>query len=555
MKSVFTAAFSLLIFTMSCFCYAGTQSRGSDKTQAENCIIQINCTDDLNHFINQCITGYNSINPDVHFTVTSDPVKSDDFKGISFRSSENGPSDNYQFKVVVGHSAVVPVFNSSNPLLKLISEKGISSPDVLKILTERTYWSQIFNGGPDNPVQIIAENNQVITCLAKYCRTDPSLFKQISIMSAGELIRAIRNNVNAIGFCKLPDLLSAETGQLPENLSFMPVDKNSNNRIDAFEMIYDNTEELSRGIQIGKYPSALCTDIFAAMQVKPTDKNTIAFLDWLITGGNHTAAASGFTSLVQLEKESSLYNLTGLKVTGTNNEPTRSTGIWLFLISIVILIGIITVLIFGFSGKKESVSSSNPVTPVRAFSWNSIRIPKGLYFDKSHTWSFLEKDGKVRIGIDDFLQHVTGSITNVRLKQNGEFIRRGEKILTLVRNGKQLNIHSPISGTIAGKNVSLGEDSSFLNKSPFDEGWIYLVEPVNWEREIQFMLMSEKYRDWIKEEFSRLKDFLSNILNAGKPAYANLILQDGGELTDNVLADLDPELWEDFQIHFIDSCK
>ncbi len=554
MKSVFATVYSLLFFTMSCFCNAGTQSSVSDKIKAENGIIQINCTEDLSHFINSCITDFNSSNPDVHFVVTSDPVKSNDFKGIYFRSSENSKSENFPFKVVVGHSAVVPVFNSSNPLLKVIPEKGISSSDVLKILTVRTDWSQIFNGGPDNPVQIFVEDEQVIACLARFCRTDPSLFKQISVPGADGLIESVSKNVYAIGFCRLSDLLSAETGKLPANLAFMPLDKNSNGRIDTFEMIYGNTEELSRGIMIGKYPSVLCTDIIAAMQAKPSDKNTIAFLDWLITSGNHNASASGFTSLVQMEKESSLVNLTGLKV-ANSVEPTRSTGIWLFLISIIILIGIITALLFGLSGKKEPVPAVEHVTPVRAFTWNSIRIPKGLYFDKSHTWSFLEKDGRIRIGIDDFLQHITGIITNIKLKEAGDYVRRGEKILTLVRNGKQLNIYSPISGTIVGNNVSLNKDSSSVNKSPFDEGWIYLIEPVNWEREIQFMFMSEKYRDWIREEFSRLKDFLSNLLNSERPAYANLIYQDGGELTDNVLADLDPESWEDFQIHFIDTSK
>ncbi len=35
----------------------------------------------------------------------------------------------------------------------------------------------------------------------------------------------------------------------------------------------------------------------------------------------------------------------------------------------------------------------------------------------------------------------------------------------------------------------------------------------------------------------------------------NVILQDGGQLTDNVLADLGPEVWEDFQTNFIDKSK
>jgi hypothetical protein len=33
------------------------------------------------------------------------------------------------------------------------------------------------------------------------------------------------------------------------------------------------------------------------------------------------------------------------------------------------------------------------------------------------------------------------------------------------------------------------------------------------------------------------------------------VLQDGGELTDNLLEKLGPEVWEDFQVNFIDKSR
>ena len=71
-------------------------------------------------------------------------------------------------------------------------------------------------------------------------------------------------------------------------------------------------------------------------------------------------------------------------------------------------------------------------------------------------------------------------------------------------------------------------------------------------REIRFMFMSEKYQEWIKDEIIRLKEFFAAAFTPGKLAYSTVILQDGGELNDNVLADLEPEVWEDFQRNFID---
>ena len=64
------------------------------------------------------------------------------------------------------------------------------------------------------------------------------------------------------------------------------------------------------------------------------------------------------------------------------------------------------------------------------------------------------------------------------------------------------------------------------------------------------MIMWEKYKEWLKSEFTRLKDFLALSVkpNAG---YAH-VLQDGGAPKDGVLEDLGPEVWEDFQTGFLD---
>jgi glycine cleavage system H lipoate-binding protein len=167
----------------------------------------------------------------------------------------------------------------------------------------------------------------------------------------------------------------------------------------------------------------------------------------------------------------------------------------------------------------------------------------------------MEKDGIIRVGIDDFLQHITGSITRIMMREPGEFVRRGEKMLTLIKDGKQLNLYAPVSGTIKSQNTFLKKDSSRINTSPFTDGWVYLVEPKNWLREIQFMLMGEKYREWLRDEFIRLRNFFEASVKSNNAVYNHVVLQDGGELKDNILADLGPEVWEEFQSNFIDPSR
>ena len=69
------------------------------------------------------------------------------------------------------------------------------------------------------------------------------------------------------------------------------------------------------------------------------------------------------------------------------------------------------------------------------------------------------------------------------------------------------------------------------------------------------MFAPDRFREWITDEFTRLKDFLATVLTSHYPEYSQIVLQDGGELTDNLLEKLGPEVWEDFQVNFIDKSR
>lgn len=199
---------------------------------------------------------------------------------------------------------------------------------------------------------------------------------------------------------------------------------------------------------------------------------------------------------------------------------------------------------------QPSVSEST-----RAFSEDIINIPEGIYFDKAHTWAFMEKNGDVKIGIDDFLLHVTGTLNRLKMKMPGDIVQKGEPVLSLIRDGKQLVINAPVSGTIKSQNKQILEDYSLINNSPYQDGWIYLIEPSNWERDAHFLMMAKKYKHFLNEEFTRLKDFLAFISFNSNKENALVTLQDGGEIKDHVLSEFGPEVWEEFQLKFLNALK
>ncbi|MFZ4399340.1 MAG: glycine cleavage system protein H [Bacteroidales bacterium] len=226
------------------------------------------------------------------------------------------------------------------------------------------------------------------------------------------------------------------------------------------------------------------------------------------------------------------------------------------LIFIAFIVACFTVdAIVRYSRKNKSRISALVSDSLNVFNENSVTIPKGIYFDKSHTWAFMEKNGFVKIGIDDFFLHITGPLSRLIMKNQGDKIQKGEAILTIVQNGKQLIINAPISGTVKSRNIQLEADPSILNLSPYNDGWFYTIEPSDWLRDTQFLFMADKYKEWLKNEFARLKDFLAINIQTRNAEFVPVMLQDGGELKDNVLEDFGPEVWEEFQIKFINTSK
>jgi glycine cleavage system H lipoate-binding protein len=378
----------------------------------------------------------------------------------------------------------------------------------------------------------------------------------IKVSNGQEMISAIQKDPDALGFCKLVDLM-APGNQLLADIKLVPIDKNGNGKIDFMEDIYDNMQDFSRGVWIGKYPKALCGNIYAVSAIKPGNDAEVAFLRWVVSDGQQYLSMNGYSDLVSSERQtqSDKLNSTAIYITAPEKDNYAVIRVVLLVVIAFAVLGFMVSLVIRRNRNKRGSFTDGTTAFPSVFDENSVDAPKGLYYDKTHTWAFMEKDGSVKIGIDDFLQHITGPLTSIGMKPAGVKIKKGEALLTIIQKGKHLLVYSPVSGTITSCNKNLMTNLSALQTAPYSEGWVYSIEPANWSMEIQFLSMADKYRTWIKGEFSRLKDFLATVVNAGTHEYAFVALQDGGALKNNVLADLGPEVWEDFQTKFIDNAK
>ncbi len=557
MKTKILLFVSLLIFFGSRTVLAKEAIR-NDSPQGS---LTIQNSPDLQGLITRWVTEYGKFNPSMKLNIVKFPEDGKSATratrtGLSFVSNGylGDLSNDSEWKMVVGRDAIVPVISSKNPFLHEILLKGIS-PEKLSQLKNsgQLSWGSLLQNSEEAVVHYYVTNDEALnTQVASFLKTDQLVIGGINVQNGNEMIAMILKDPYAIGFCPLSVLLDLYHQSLPEGISFLPIDKNGNGQLDSFEKIYGNVNEFLHGVWIGKFPGTLCRSIYAVSYLQPEDANASAFLKWVISDGQQYLNNEGYLDLGYNERQAKMNILdNNLNIVSAGKAHSANYTI-LIIIGILLIAGIMGIILFN---RKASISMpGNAQASLKVFNPESLTIPKGLYFDKTHTWAFMEKNGIVRMGIDDFLTKVIGPMTRVTLKNPGDKIRKGEKILSVMQNGKQLNISSPISGTIKISNASLNTFSEAINESPYNEGWIYMIEPENWLRETEFLFMSEKYSSWIHHEFSRLKDFFASSAASHKLDYSQVVMQDGGELKENILVDFGPEVWEDFQTRFIEEC-
>ncbi|MEZ5083627.1 MAG: hypothetical protein R2750_09275 [Bacteroidales bacterium] len=461
--------------------------------------------------------------------------------------------------VVIGREVIVPVINANNPAIDQLIENGVQPDEFARLFTEpnRMNWGTLLKN--ENPMAVHfykVDDPSIKAVVANFLKIEDNSINGNKVGNIQTMISAIQNDPLGIGFCKITDIVNVDEQSLLNNIKLLPIDKNGNGTIDYYENIYNDLLTFYRGVWIGKYPNSLSGDIYSVSGSKPTSSHEVNFLKWVLTEGQNLLLSNGFSDLAYGERQMKLDKLRQeeILIAEANDQYSAAELILIIAIGLILLGFILSYVIrhrkIGKGNLTDATSDSSPV-----FNDASIQIPKGLLFDKSHTWAFMEKDGEVRVGIDDFLQHVTGPITRIKMKNPGDIIKKGEPVLTLIQDGKQLTVRTPVSGTIKSINEDLITDSIAMNHSPYTDGWVYMIEPSNWLREIQFLAMANKYKDWLKNEFLRLKDFIATSAKINSLAYEPVILQEGGEFKDNILQDFRPEVWEDFQKHFLDTSE
>lgn len=541
-------------------------NRNKDNLAASNDSVTLYSDPGLSPLIKSWAAVYNKVNPDVSFKVVevtdaSVPVSLKNNDLGFFRNEKMTLFGTSPWKEVVGREVIVPVINSKNPYANEILERGVSPELLGKIATEngKIQWSAIVSSGQDIPVNLyLIDDPTVSSTLAKFSKVDQKEIAANIAYDSKDLINAVQQDIYSVGICRITDVIDESGQSYRANISLLPIDVNGNGILDYKESIYGDPGTFSRGVWIGKYPGKLVHDIYLYASTRPNDEKEVAFVTWVLSNGQALLDNHGYSMLESNERVAKLQMINSYDVKTADadqktvtREPLFSNMYFMVMLFFMAIIFFLTISGILVRERRKGSIGERIYSQGIAIHEESLYSPPGLYYDRSHTWAFMDEEGMVKIGIDDFLQHITGPITKIKMKDPGERVKKGNHVFSVVQDGKQLDICAPVSGTIRSVNEELISETSLLNTAPYTKGWVYSIEPSNWLKDIQFLFMGNRYKEWIRSEFSRLKEFFAESRRPETVQFAH-VLQDGGELNDSLLQSFGPEVWEDFQTHFLE---
>ncbi len=153
-------------------------------------------------------------------------------------------------------------------------------------------------------------------------------------------------------------------------------------------------------------------------------------------------------------------------------------------------------------------------------------IPDDLYFSTNHMWVRVEKDGRVKVGVDDFAQKLLGRIDQVSLPKRDERTTHEDDCWT-VRSGRRVaHLSTPLNGTIDRVNHRLLSRAGLIHEEPYDGGWLFSMKPDDLEHSLEGLLRGSKARSWLEKEVDRLSMRVEEELGA--------TIADGGSISDKL---------------------
>jgi phosphate transport system substrate-binding protein len=203
--------------------------------------------------------------------------------------------------VPVAKDGVAPIVNQKNPYLKNILRHGLSPDKMQKVFTgdKPINWGDLLDTTGREKVIVYsrADESGAQDLFAGFLFRKASDMKGIKVTGDDEMIKNIREDPYAIGFCNFSFAFDVPSGERKAGIQIIPFDLDYDKEIDRKEIPFANLETAHRSIWLGIYPENLCRELTIGSIGKPSDPAVIEFIKYILGDGQNKVKEAGLCML------------------------------------------------------------------------------------------------------------------------------------------------------------------------------------------------------------------------------------------------------------------
>jgi glycine cleavage system H lipoate-binding protein len=153
-------------------------------------------------------------------------------------------------------------------------------------------------------------------------------------------------------------------------------------------------------------------------------------------------------------------------------------------------------------------------------------VAQDYYYHSGHTWVRVEHGGMARIGFDDFIMRLFGKARLGRdLPGIGSRMNKGKVGWSITQDNHEASVLAPVTGTLLAVNQRVKENPEIMHNDPYQDGWLYIVEPKSPKKDLKDLSFGQASIGWIEQENNRLMQLMG-------PEYQKLAATGGEPVRD-----------------------
>ena len=122
----------------------------------------------------------------------------------------------------------------------------------------------------------------------------------------------------------------------------------------------------------------------------------------------------------------------------------------------------------------------------------TFKVATDRFYTREGVWA-QEENGRVRIGLSDFVQQRSGDVAFAEVKPEGTVIAAGEEVAEIETIKVNIIYTSPVNGKIAEVNPAMNDAPEAINQDPYGAGWLAVMDVVNWDADRAKLLDPQAY--------------------------------------------------------------